>query len=770
MEDDEALDVERGALRARLAALRSGDEAAVLGALAALAAPAYALPPPNSDQDDQDNDDDQDEGGGNSPHSAPWLRWLTLAGAGLTPLCAALAPLLLDARFTDAALALAVPLAAAFAYATDAREGAQTTQEAYELFVRVQRALEGRRVDSYDLRDLAEPLITLLLTAVASLQAAEEHENPAASAEAVLLRSRTARVLRVLCDCANFEYRMNLEAPVSVLNVKQPELRAALLQLLWLAPPSDGANVLGGGAAQMLLFLTDKGIWEQDPDITACDIALLRAALAALQEPWSDVTLDCAWGGFAYGSAPVLHTTPARALTELLSSAMCTEFMYVAGRRELTKLILPQPGALAAIVHAVVMAGDAQLLSQLTTGAEPEAPPEIEVEAAPHLQAHALCQSALLDGELCLGELLSPRFGALPGGAADVQARFARACSDAAALELLARPPRGAALPAAVALAMLAAWSPGAAAALPRGDALRTLARAYCRACTAPPWRAPGVQRRDAAALRQRHGRLRCALSAAAAAASAAAQQHAHTLQPPPPSPAAKRLRAGCSLLSASDVNVRRHDSLTLLVSGEPLYVNSMLMEKASPLLADLISGVLAAAATSATAHPGMAPAPLVLPLPAPADVACDALHALMCAAVEHTYTGALPDALPRASLPPLWCVARQLQLEALRRACVDALSPAVLRCAPRELLSRTADVALRHGCDTALLCNAVAALLLSDDAAKPAAPLSETDDDLIAAMLCCADDGTGAGAAALADALGDAMAAVMRQALLPGD
>jgi hypothetical protein len=37
--------------------------------------------------------------------------------------------------------------------------------------------------------------------------------------------------------------------------------------------------------------------------------------------------------------------------------------------------------------------------------------------------------------------------------------------------------------------------------------------------------------------------------------------------------------------------------------------------------------------------------------------------------------------------------------------------------------------------------------------------------------LLCCADDnGAGAGAAALADALGDAMAAVMRQALLPGD
>jgi hypothetical protein len=735
------VDAECAALTARVAALSSGDAPAVLDALAALAAPAYALRQPGSDGDG--------DGSGAPPGHAVWLPWIKIVARGLLtePLCHSLAPLLLDERFTDAALALVVPLTAVLTLAAEAYE-----VQASAAWQAVLEAMDSDGLMRFLLDAFAGPLITLLQRGVECVD-----DDAAAGAAAA---TRTERVLRALCDCAHWEHDLAAVSDESVLCVRQPELRGALVALLRRPSPADGRpNVLAGAAAHLLVYLSrHNGFWSDQPAVTARDVALLRAALAALQDTWSDVRLP-AWGGFSYGCDDVLHASPPRALLALLSSAMDDpETTQVVGTCELTKLILPQPGALAAVVRAAVWTSDAALLEELTIGVS-EAPARRNAHSGFMLMADALCHSAMLDAELCLGELLSPHFN--PPRDHDysevaVQARFLHACSDVASLELLVRPPRGAELPAAVTLALLAPRLPAAAAALSSSDALRTLARAYCRACASPPWRAAGLQWRDAAALQQRHARLRCALGAAAAFARTAPQQ-----QRPQPddAPPAKRLRAGAALLTASDVNVRRHDSVTLLVSGEPLYVNSMLLERVSPLLSDLISGV---AATSAA--PGSALAPVAVPVavPAPADVAPDAFHALMCAAVAHTYTGELPPELPQASLLPLWCVARQLQMDELRAACAEALSPAALRAAPNKLLSRAADVALRHGCDAALLANAAAALLL----AAPA--LGEEDDALVADALMCDDRGGGEHVDdAAADALGDAMAALMRDALL---
>jgi hypothetical protein len=741
-------DAERAAVRAHIAALSSGEAPAVLAALAALAAPAYALPPPVGAG--------AAASAGASAGAAlvdawPWLPWLTHVARALSsqppPLCDALAPLLLDERFTDAALALCVPLAAVLALAVEGLAAGLGSEAARAML----HSVDDVSVLTPLLDALAESLISLLLDAVRCLN----DVTPDGVAAAALV-ARTERVLRALCDTACFESRLaDIASADSVLCIRQPELRAALTALLWRPAPASGApNVLAGGAAQLLVYLVgENGCWSDDPEVAAPDVALLRAALAALQETWSGARTP-AWGGFPYGCEEVLRASPPRALLAVLLSAIVDNALaqtHVAGTRQLTKLILPQPGALAAITRAVVWAGDSAVLSILTNGAV-ELPTLPDGSTAPPLQTHALCQSALLDGELCLADVLSPAFASLQNDAADVQERFVDACADLASLELLARPPRGAALPAAAALALLAPHAPDAAAALLQsGDALATLARAYCRACVAPPWRQAGAQWRDAAAAKLRHARLRCALATAAA--------YARIAQPQPQrataddvAPPAKRLRAGALLLTASDVNVRRHDSVTLLLSGEPLYVNAMLIEKASPLLADLISGVAATSAAGALA-------PVVVP--APADVAPEAFHALMCTAVEHTYTGELREGLPAESLLPLWCVARALQMDALRDACACALSPAALRAAPAPLLARAADVALRHGRDEALLRHAAAALLLRAPA------LGEEEDALVADALLCGDAAGGEHVGAAADALGDAMASVMRDALL---
>jgi hypothetical protein len=258
---------------------------------------------------------------------------------------------------------------------------------------------------------------------------------------------------------------------------------------------------------------------------------------------------------------------------------------------------------------------------------------------------------------------------------------------------------------------------------------------------------------------------LRAALRAAVAAAGlhpvvgAAAADEDEDEEPAAAARPGKRARGpdtGAARLCACDVNVRRHDSVTLLVSGEPLYVNAMLMEAASPLLADLLTGVAAGAS-------GGAPLPPV-PLPPPADVAPAAFYALCCAAVEHTYTGAIQQLPDGGNLLSLWCVARQLQMAALQAFCCAALAPslraAVTATEGAALLRDVAGVAARHDCDALRRC--VAAALL-------AAPAEGMDAAVATALHAAAAGSDAAAAAAACDGIADAMAAAMRDRLLAG-
>jgi hypothetical protein len=257
---------------------------------------------------------------------------------------------------------------------------------------------------------------------------------------------------------------------------------------------------------------------------------------------------------------------------------------------------------------------------------------------------------------------------------------------------------------------------------------------------------------------------LRAALRAAVAAAGlhpvvgAAAADEDEDEEPAAAARPGKRARGpdtGAARLCACDVNVRRHDSVTLLVSGEPLYVNAMLMEAASPLLADLLTGVAAGAS-------GGAPLPPV-PLPPPADVAPAAFYALCCAAVEHTYTGAIQQLPDGGNLLSLWCVARHLQMAALQAFCCAALAPS-LRAAVTAteegaaLLRDVAGVAARHGCDALRRC--VAAALL-------AVPAEGMDAAVATALHAAASGSDAAASAAACDGIADAMAAAMRDRLL---
>ncbi len=124
---------------------------------------------------------------------------------------------------------------------------------------------------------------------------------------------------------------------------------------------------------------------------------------------------------------------------------------------------------------------------------------------------------------------------------------------------------------------------------------------------------------------------------------------------------------------------------------------------------------------------------------------------------MEHAYTGALPDALPDERLLPLWCVARHLQMAALQACVVAALSPPLLRAQP-ALLRAVAGVALRHGCDALLRAVAKATFTVR----------AENMPNETAALLAEVTAGGDAAAATVAaDALADAMAAVLRTALL---
>jgi hypothetical protein len=721
---DAALVAELLALPARIAALRSGDAAAVSAALAALAAPALALPPAATPEECASGD--------------AWLSWAQLASEALRAagLCEALAPLLLDERFTDAALALVVPL---------------VTVPSHLVLSKQRKRQDGTAAQTAALQLLVAPLIRLLVRAAGDVDVSHTNAH---------WRPRTERVLRALLDCymcveLNAFLRWLLDG---ALQTTPSDLRQALAMLIR-RPPADEMDAVGAATALLSSAFTD---WSDVNRVQ--NSALMAAVLSAL--PAACESNKCGLhmlGSFALGSSSFWSTqVPLSAFANVLRHSARSDHIAA----DFCALALAHPGALAAMGGCIRGSRSAQLLSVLhdllrMPAAHAQGSTATLVAARQQRAAlsYALSRSSLLDSELSLCTLLSPGFSAVQGAAA-LQAHVVAACSDVAALQLLAHPPEERVrVAAAASAAMLAVHVPQVAALLPRGTHLEALARAYCRACATSPWAMPGVPWHTATMMIRCHCHLQFALVTAASfarltASATAAAAVEHEPNDAGGQPPAKRARtAGITpapwLLTAADVNVRRHDSVTLLVAGEPLYVCSMLIEAASPLLADLLSGVAASAAAGGPLAP--------VPVPAPADVAHDAFHALVCAAVEHAYTGALPDALSDEQLLPLWCVARHLQMAALEACIVATLSPALLRAQP-ALMRAVAGVALRHGCGALL--RAVAAALLS----MRGAALREATHAALAEM---AAGGGDAAALNTADALADAMAGVLRTALL---
>ena len=109
--------------------------------------------------------------------------------------------------------------------------------------------------------------------------------------------------------------------------------------------------------------------------------------------------------------------------------------------------------------------------------------------------------------------------------------------------------------------------------------------------------------------------------------------------------------------LDASDVGVKRRDSTIFLIAAQPFYVQSLPLEKVSPVLKQAMEA----------ACDGLGPIAFPLAIDAPAD--CH--HAFFGLAVEFAYTGAI-SRLPDDDALPLYTLAEFLQIDALRTYVLD--------------------------------------------------------------------------------------------------
>ena len=208
MDSEAGLTAAVAALPARFEALRSGDEAAILGTLQEMA----ALAPPVHD-------------------AAQSWRWCQFAAGTCVAmqLLAVLAPLLEDERYTDAVLALCVPLLASLQrHKRDVDE-----DDADSLFVEL-----GVEAGPEFFTVLIDPLITLLARAAA---------DEGASGDAL---QRVQRRVHAVLECL-YAVHMLTEEEVLSLHERFDQLEEALVALLRRTPCSS-MDVNAYRAANML--------------------------------------------------------------------------------------------------------------------------------------------------------------------------------------------------------------------------------------------------------------------------------------------------------------------------------------------------------------------------------------------------------------------------------------------------------------------------------------------------------------------------------------
>jgi hypothetical protein len=526
---------------------------------------------------------------------------------------------------------------------------------------------------------------------------------------------RTERVLRALTDLQKLLVARGALAELVCEEAFLPSLVALLRR-----QPADERDCLAGGAARLLRELCETG--------EVVPFGALSAAVAAL--PASVHSLPCDYG-CAYGIHAAMR--PCCDLVCFVGAVRGIKPFDDAALELVRDLFVAQPGSFAALMHSmtfveVLAERDARLIVQL---------------ASELVQASWFARTPLLDVHISaydLGEALQfhhPERDIQLVGDGTLR-RIIDVCSRFMNEELLDHVLTEQRIAALATVALLELFDGLV-------DNIKRL-QALLRACFSHLLTEPGDVPAGWLHAAQHQLRSRKLLAAVDALAVHAASQGTWDDDDAPP--AAKRLRPSGTAavsLTAESVNVQRYDSLTLLVSGRPLYVNGMLLEAASPLLADLLS----VAARDAPGESRQLPAPVAVPPPADVDPA--AFYDLCCAAVEHTYTSDV-QSLPESSLMPLWCVARHLQMAVLQQWCAARLAPA-LRC-DEALLCTTGGLALRYRCDALLA--AVSTALLHK-------PLKET---LLHAVLDAAVCGGDAAArAATGEVLADALALALQDA-----
>jgi hypothetical protein len=687
------------ALPTILAALRAADEdaCAAHAALVALAAPAYALPPwPVVD--------------GEHVVAHEELRWAHLATAAAEQgLLAALKPLLADERFVDDALELLVPVLA---------------------------CLNAGENVAVRFAGLATPLAALI-----ALSPWEDVK-------------RVERALRAMIDL--YGLAVAEDAAVGVGDVADRMCVQALvpsLVALLRRPPASKYDGLAGGAAKLLCEMAGLAR-------SARGQGALSAAVAALAD-----SVHCVqrheFGGFPCGAQRHMHASCS--LVALVWKASVTWFTPEEQPAHLLQdlIMVTHPGACAAVMHAltsVLVADDANVLRLAHTLLEISPSWGRTALLDPFCAMREMCEHPTGQASISVPAAVQQpsiswdwgQLGASPPEQivtrGTIRASLLDACSGSAAEEILRHPPAERQLAAVVSAAFLSPYTQRIAEVLADGDRMQLL----LRGCVSHLLSTPGgvgnaVSWLDAA----RHKLLGQKLLAAVACivkstgvSNAVPQQEEEAQEP------YKRLRQTSTTavaLSAADVNVKRYDSLTLLIDSRPLFVNGMLLEAASPLLADLLSVASAAAEDKEKVLPPIA-------VPPPADVDPASFYNLFLAAVEHTYTSGV-EGLAEASLLPLWCVARHLQMDVLQRWCADKVGPVLHR--DEQLLRSAGALALRYRSERLLAMVSVALLT---------APLSEPA--LLSVLVAASGRSTEDVLAAAGQALADSMAAVLLDAL----
>ena len=292
---------------------------------------------------------------------------------------------------------------------------------------------------------------------------------------------RAERMVHAVLECLYAVHSLTEEQALN-LHPRYEELEAALVALLR-RPPCSAVDLNAYRAACMLRSFDEWTELQPDGLIGARTIAVMGAVVAAIPSASS-------WRGDKETGCDNMNLYCAMLEgCAALDVARHESQQHGAFRTAFCLLLMAQPpGALAALLQRVreMVASNDRYLVVLAAVCG-----TIQLQDSHASASELFCQSALLDAELSLSEVLSPEFTRVHDEArgfyrelSRIRQRFVTACTGVTAIQLLRHPPDGAAFAAAAAAALLASHSDDVAALLPLGTRLETLTRAHARAGT----------------------------------------------------------------------------------------------------------------------------------------------------------------------------------------------------------------------------------------------------------------------------------------------